>query len=126
MNCYQHSDASAIGICKACNKAVCPSCEIDTGNGLACSEQCKKEVIEINQIVDNSKNIYGIGDNASNNLIPSGVMAYLFFTVTFLGWSAFEYITQSRVNTFLIVMGIAFMAMGIFIYRRAKQMHLNC
>ena len=126
MNCYQHNDSTAIGTCKACNKAVCLSCAIDTGNGLACSEQCKTEVLEINQVVEKSKNIYGIGKNAPKNLIPSGVLVYIFFTVIFLGWAVFEYVINSRTNTYFIVMGLAFMGMGIFAYRRAKQMSLNC
>jgi len=61
MNCFKHNDNSANGICKACNKAVCTECIIDTGNGIACSEECEKEVLDINKILDQSKQIYSIG-----------------------------------------------------------------
>ena len=126
MQCFQHNETPSIGICKACNKAVCSSCIIDTGNGIACSKQCEKETLEINQIIDRSKKIYSIGDNAASNLIPSSVIVYLFFAILFLGWSAFEYFSKSRVDTFLIVVGTGFLIMSVITYRRAKKMGINC
>lgn len=124
MNCFKHNEISANGICKACNKAVCGQCLIDTGNGIACSKECEKEVHEINQIVDRSKQIYSIGSKP--NAVPSGILIYVFFSVLFLGWSGFEYLTKSRINEFLIVMGLGFVVMGIIMYRRIKKLNLNC
>lgn len=124
MNCFKHNEISANGICKACNKAVCGQCIIDTGNGIACSEECEKEVLEINQIVDRSKKIYSIGSKP--DVVPSGILVYVFFSVLFLGWSGFEYVTKSRVSEFLIVMGLGFGLMGVIMYRRIKKLNLNC
>jgi len=124
MNCFQHKENTAVGICKACNKAVCGACVIDTGNGLACSTHCETEVIHINQIVAKSKQIYNVGTN--QNTIPSGLLVYIFFTVLFLGWGAFEYIAKSRVNEFILIMGVGFGVMGIIMYRRLKKLNLNC
>ena len=126
MNCYKHNESSAIGICKACNKAVCTSCAIDTGNGLACSEICETEVAEINKIIEISKNMYGVGRNAKKNLIPTSVMVHIFFTIIFLGWSLSDYILYSKINAYLIVMGVGFLLLGIITYRRTKQMSINC
>ena len=124
MNCFIHNESSALGLCKACNKAVCGECLIDTGNGLACSSQCEKEVLEINQIVAKSKQIYNIG--TTGNSIPSGLLVYIFFAILFLGWSGFEYFTKARVNEFIIIMGLGFCVIGIIMYRRLKKLNLNC
>lgn len=124
MNCFTHTENSAIGICKACNKAVCRECFLDTGNGLACSPDCEKEVREINSILARSKQIYNI--NAQGNRIPSGILVYIFFTVLFLGWGAFEYLARSRLNEFTLIMGLGFGVMGVILYRRMKKLNLNC
>ena len=124
MNCFEHKETVAVGICKACNKAVCAACAIDTGNGLACCALCETEVMHINQIVAKSKQIYNIGTNQAT--IPSGLLVYIFFTVLFLGWGAYEYLAKSRVNEFILIMGLGFGVMCIIMYRRLKNLNLNC
>ena len=52
MNCFHHRDAAAVGLCKACNKGVCPTCAVDVGQGLACRETCEDQVRRINELVD--------------------------------------------------------------------------
>lgn len=47
MNCYTHTDSSAIGICKSCYKGVCSQCAIEIENGLACSETCKNSIVGV-------------------------------------------------------------------------------
>jgi hypothetical protein len=54
MKCFQHNENDSIGICKACQKALCASCVIDTGRGLACSQECANEVNDMNAIIDKS------------------------------------------------------------------------
>ncbi|MBK8187855.1 MAG: hypothetical protein IPK77_11785 [Cellvibrio sp.] len=124
MNCFEHKENSAVGICKACNKAVCSTCAKDTGNGLACSEKCEIEVSHLNQIVAKSKLIYNIGTN--NTSIPSGILIHVFFSILFLGWSAYEYFATSRVNEFVLFMGLGFALMAIIMYRKLKKLNLNC
>lgn len=41
MQCYVHSDAVAVGVCKCCAKGMCRTCAIAITNGLVCSESCK-------------------------------------------------------------------------------------
>ncbi len=124
MLCFLHRSNAAVGTCKSCNKAVCAECFIDAGNGLACSAQCEQEVKDINAIIGRSKQVYNIGTKGS--AIPSGILVYLFFSVLFLGWGAYEYATESRVNVFILVMGAGFALMGVIMYRRIKKLDLNC
>lgn len=36
MNCYNHPEIPAVGICTACNKGICPACEDQESNQLIC------------------------------------------------------------------------------------------
>lgn len=124
MHCFKHIEADAVGICKACNKAVCSSCAIDTGRGLACSEVCVKEVKEINEIVDRSKQIYSI--SSSSRLPPTGIIMFAFFGVMFTAWGIYNSTIRDRVDYFTIVMGLGFIAVTFIAYIRNKKLRMNC
>lgn len=124
MNCYQHRDQPAVGICKACQKAVCPTCAIDTGRGLACSEACVPEVDAYNQMMDKSKQIYGIG---SHSKWPStGILVYFLFALLFLGFGLYPWFVVGEVEWFSLIMGIGFVIIGIVVYVRTRSLKLNC
>ena len=36
MNCFNHPNVPAVGICKACQKGLCKECAVDLGHGIAC------------------------------------------------------------------------------------------
>ena len=36
MNCFNHPDIPAVGICKYCQRGLCKDCAIDSGCGIAC------------------------------------------------------------------------------------------
>jgi hypothetical protein len=124
MQCYQHQDRSAVGLCKACHKGVCAECVTDTGQGLACSEKCVGEVGVLAEIVDRSKQIYGIG---SNSRMPStGILFYAFFAIMCLGFGLYP-MTQGRdVEMFLVVLGAGFLVFGAVAYIRTRKLRLNC
>lgn len=50
MKCFIH-DAEAVAICKNCNKALCHSCAVDVGNGVACTGACEQEVRMLNELI---------------------------------------------------------------------------
>jgi len=41
MECFAHSESTAVGVCKSCGKGVCRACAIPVDRGLACSEACR-------------------------------------------------------------------------------------
>jgi hypothetical protein len=45
MKCYKHQQAYAVGICKKCNKGICPACVIDSAAGIACKENCANSIL---------------------------------------------------------------------------------
>lgn len=52
MNCFNHTDRVAIGICKSCGKGLCPDCAAQRANGLACKDSCEARVDLLNRIID--------------------------------------------------------------------------
>lgn len=124
MHCYKHTETEAIGICKACNKAVCPECAIDTGRGIACSEACVNEIKELNEIVDRSKYVYSIG--TSSKLPPTGIIMFAFFGAMFLAWGIYNSVARDRLDIFTILMGAGFIGITILGYIRNKKVRINC
>jgi hypothetical protein len=60
MNCFNHADRSAVGICKSCGKGLCRDCAIDLQDGLACKGRCESRVRVMNQIADNNARVLSV------------------------------------------------------------------
>jgi hypothetical protein len=54
MNCFNHQQVSAIGICKFCQKGLCSECAVDLEHGIACKHH-QEEVVTLNDIQSYSK-----------------------------------------------------------------------
>jgi hypothetical protein len=124
MQCFQHQDKAAVGLCKACHKAVCSSCARDTGRGLACSEICLAEVNATNEILDKSKQIYNIGNKSK--LPTTGILFYFFFALVCLGVGLYPLNYDKSPEWFLVLMGSGFLVFGTMAYIRTRKLRLNC
>jgi len=56
MDCFNHPDRSAVGICKSCGRGLCRDCAVDSPNGLSC-KGCEARVRLMNQIIDNNARV---------------------------------------------------------------------
>lgn len=125
MHCYTHSSTSAVGICKTCFKALCPSCAIDVGNGLACRGDCEEKVRELNQMWDRSAKIYGIGRHKS--WVPStGVLIWGLMAAAMWTTAGVAYFSRGETDVGTIVIAIFFTAaLGLALYS-ARRTGLKC
>jgi len=57
MNCAQHLQTPAFGICKNCSRGLCPDCAVDEGFGLACKNRCEAEVKAVWQLIERNKRV---------------------------------------------------------------------
>lgn len=78
MNCYNHRTVAAIGVCKNCNKGLCPDCITDVENGIACTTTCVEEVKTLNALINKNKNAT---DRVSSSYNRS---AFIYFAVGIL------------------------------------------
>ena len=72
MRCFVHLNTESVGVCKNCQKGLCPECFVDCDNGLAC-KGCEKHVRALNQFLDNSVH------RKINTPFVTTLMAGLFF-----------------------------------------------
>jgi uncharacterized UBP type Zn finger protein len=42
MKCFNHPAGDAIAICKACGRAFCAECVLESEKGVACQQSCAK------------------------------------------------------------------------------------
>ncbi len=124
MKCFSHRDHEAVGVCKSCNKAVCGECAIDSGRGLACSSQCEKAIADENQIIDKSKQIYGIGKKPA--LMPTGLLVQFFFGFTFTGYGIYQKAIGATVPWLVFVIGVGFVVIGCIAWYKNRNLNLNC
>jgi hypothetical protein len=105
MKCFNHNESDAVGLCKHCNKGICPVCLTDTGDGLACEGKCADQVRAVNKLISNNLNATK-AFKFGRFLLPGFFISMgLVMIVSVLG--------GSRSFKAIDVMGLIFIAMGI-------------
>lgn len=123
MKCFQHRDVDAVGICKMCNKGLCPTCAVDVGNGLACPGECVERVRLVNQMVDRSIRLSPVSaqlvGGQPRGLLVAGVFA-------FLAGGLFVMLGLDMDGTFRIgITGIGLLAMLMGAWHLARGLRLK-
>jgi len=70
MRCFEHQEADAIGLCKACHKGLCSQCAVDLGHSLTCAGACEVEARQLHAQVLQNRNSLKTG-RSSLYLWPS-------------------------------------------------------
>ncbi len=113
MKCYNHHDSDAVGICKNCNKGICPECLTEIPNGIACTETCVDEVTLLNELI--SKNV------RAKNLAVGSYMRYALLYglmgIVFLIYGLLD----GKDLIFIEIMGVLFLLGAIFNIVNAKK-----
>jgi hypothetical protein len=86
MNCFNHRDKPAIGICQSCGKGLCEECLAELPNGLACKGLCEKKRAMIDQMVESTMQSANRKVRAANVF---GVLLAVTFGI-FSVWAYFE------------------------------------
>jgi hypothetical protein len=106
MKCYNHSEREAVVICRACGKAVCQECGLETENGFACQRNCAKTLAGINEHYAGQaahlRNIKRM--NFLGSLFSIG-MGLLFIYFSFMGYGV--------VYDLLLLLGAGFTFYGV-------------
>jgi len=123
MECFTHSAAQAIGVCKTCGKAICRTCAIDSGMFVTCSEICAKEAADVHEMNQRGKKIYGIGVAKK---MPSGVIMWLLFAALFGGFGIYQSLRNQQPEWFLLLFGLLSLVVAFLGYKRAKDVGLQC
>ena len=110
MNCFNHAEKNAIGICKSCGKGLCAECLVALPNGLACKNACEDRVTLINRIIDiNQKMVV-----AANAQVRSSGLFVLILGSLFVGLGLTPFIVGgSKFPLIFAVLGAPFLVFGI-------------
>lgn len=118
MQCFNHHNEAAIGICKSCGKGICNKCCTELLNGLACKNSCEKRVNSLNEMIDNQVKILSTSNRNIKNL------AYLFIIIGLLlgvGFGALFFQENILAATIFISIGVVFIFTGILKLGKKSQ-----
>jgi len=115
MNCFNHQDIPAVGLCKSCSKGLCADCAIDLDHGIACKNNHEEQDKALDMIITKNTKIYS---SASKNTLITPVF-YLFMGLVFSG---FGYFSRDGVTGLSFVMGVGFIVFATVIFIKNKLM----
>ena len=123
MNCYNHPELPALGICKSCGKGLCRECIAEVPDGLACKNHCEDRVIFINRIIDTNKQAL----TAANVQVRSGTVFMVLTGLIFCAFGFIPYFVYGQKGAiFMGLVGIVFLASGLLRLRpKAKYPELK-
>jgi hypothetical protein len=123
MQCYRHQDHAAIAVCRHCGKATCADCSDDTGQGIACSENCAAELQEAYRLAIRLKQSFGIGLTPP---MPASVSMYAFFGAILAAVGVYLSFSRHQFDYLSIAMSAVFFVMSWLSYKRFKDACLAC
>ncbi len=114
MNCYYHPAASAIGICKHCQRGLCSECAAIIDDVLACKGRHEEEVRALEQLtIRNLFQSKRVASAYNRNAIFYGLVGVLF-----TGFGAMQY-------RFLGLQAVFFILIGLFLLYAAIANYLE-
>jgi hypothetical protein len=51
LKCFYHPSADAVGLCKHCQRGLCPACGAERDGGLACKDRHEAEVDQVTALI---------------------------------------------------------------------------
>ncbi len=90
MKCFKHPQSDSFGVCKFCLKGVCSECADDTGVGLACSAECREQVMALKAMMARSTQAFPLAARShTRNAVLLGLFGAVFAVISALSYSDF-------------------------------------
>lgn len=115
MQCFNHSQHPAVGLCKCCSRGLCSACASDLGHGLACRDRHEAQVEAMNMVIEKNARIYAA---APKNIL----IGPLFFLLLGLLFAGFGYARAGGVTDLPFLTGIAFIIFSVVSYLRSRAL----
>ncbi len=108
MQCFNHPDNAAVGICKHCQRGVCRECASDLGHGIACKGAHEDAVSLLNDLISANAQIQTVNPKT----IWVAPLFYLFMGLLFMGWG----LSTRRHSMFFATFGGGFIVFAALTY----------
>ena len=115
MRCFVHHDHEAIGICRACGKALCPDCAVDLGHAICCRGACEEETRKMRALTIRSREL--LKAQQRNRFFAPAYL--IFFGILGVGFG----LSQRDWFNFLTAMGACFAIFGIRLYLINRRLY---
>ena len=114
MNCFYHPATPAVGLCKHCQRGLCPQCAAQVDDVLACKQRHENEIHKSEQLA--ARNLF------QSKRVASGYMRNaIFYGMTgavFAGFGIWQY-------RWLGLQAVVFIMLGIFLLYVAVANYLE-
>jgi hypothetical protein len=118
MNCFNHQNVNAVALCKNCSKGICRECIEEFENGVACKETCVEQAKGITRLIAKNVKCNSKYDaDYSKITLGSATFTFLFGSAFLL----FGFFSQSRVQLFLITLGIIFLLSSFHTFYQMRK-----
>jgi hypothetical protein len=109
MRCYVHHDLEAVGICKSCQKGLCPDCAVDAGHALTCKGECAQRAASVEKLIQRNMTLSETQKRV-RYLYPGFI---IILGVLFTGWG----VSYGEPMNFSTYTGIAMLVYGLIVLR---------
>ncbi len=105
MNCFYHPTTSAVGLCKHCQRGLCPECVTVVDDVLACKNRHEEEVHKLEQLT--ARNLFQskrVASGYMRNAIFYGLVGMVFagFGLWQLKWLGLQAAIFIALGVFLL------------------------
>lgn len=123
MNCFRHPQVVAVGICKACNKALCFDCSADLGWALVCRGDCEQRAKSVGDPYERAAKEMSASASAATRY---GLMVFIIAIVFFaMGVEFFRTFSNHQglgnLGYCFLTLGVVFMLWGVSSLKRRAQ-----
>ena len=109
MNCYYHPNQPSVGICKHCQRGLCPDCAALVDDSLACKNRHEETVHALNKMAE--RNILASSRTAAN--YRRSAWFYLLAGLAFAGFGLYQIRWLGLQGIFLFLIGAFLLYVGV-------------
>jgi len=122
MKCFNHPIVDAVGICKSCQKGLCPGCAADQGRGLACKGRCEDDVRSIVALIDQNVRLSRTSASVLVSHRRTSTLAHGFALIMGLVFVVWGIVSPWQPFNFALIMGSLFALYGLVQLIRAARL----
>ena len=118
MNCFNHLDIAACGLCKNCYKALCVSCCELVDGSVSCKDSCEEQVLLLNQVIEKSTQSLITTESVYVRNAFFGVLMGLLFS----GFGIYTYLQNGNTfSYFMMALGVIMIGSAISSYFSGRE-----
>ncbi|HUJ11496.1 MAG TPA: hypothetical protein VL171_15895 [Verrucomicrobiae bacterium] len=123
MKCFYHPTVDAVGICKSCNRGLCPDCIANVGTSCSCKNRCEADVAAINEMLQRGRTAH---QKTSSTYLRSGIiMALIGVVFVLFGLGNLNDPESSGSGRFFLVFGILVLGLAGSFFVTARRFRQN-